>query len=201
MRSVLGPVGTPSTKHQRRGAALDARRLEAGLRRDPATDGPALLRALAPLLVGVHTVASYISIGSEPSTEVIHAALLAAGVQVLAPVLQPDGDLGWAVHTGALVPAGRGLQQPAGPDLGRDALAAAQIVLVPALAVDRRGVRLGRGGGSYDRALPRARALTIALLHDGELVDALPSEPHDIRVDAAATPSGGVIRLPDGMDR
>ena len=118
---------------------------------------------------------------------------------MLAPELQPDGDLGWAVFTGPLASAGRGLQQPAGPDLGREALAAAQIVLVPALAVDRRGVRLGRGGGSYDRALPRARGLTIALLHDGELVDALPSEPHDIRVDAAMTPSGGVIGLPDGM--
>ena len=199
MPSALDSAGLPGAKEQRRAAALAARRLEVGHLNDPATGGPALLRALTPLLVGVHTVASYLSIGTEPSTEAIHVALLTAGVTVLAPVLQPDGDLGWASYTGAVVPAGHGLQQPAGPDLGREALAAAQIVLVPALAVDRRGVRLGRGGGSYDRALPRASGLTIALLHDGELVDALPSEPHDIRVDAAATPSGGVIRLPGGM--
>jgi 5-formyltetrahydrofolate cyclo-ligase len=72
-------------------------------------------------------------------------------------------------------------------------------VVVPALAVDRRGVRLGRGGGSYDRALARlaAGATAVALLHDGELLDALPAEAHDRAVTAAVTPSGGWCDLPD----
>ncbi len=69
-------------------------------------------------------------------------------------------------------------------------------MIVPALLVARDGTRLGRGGGSYDRALARATGLTVALLHDGELVDALPAEPHDVAVQAAATPSLGVVRLP-----
>ena len=75
-----------------------------------------------------------------------------------------------------------------------DAVARADLVVVPALAVDRYGFRLGRGGGSYDRALARVSAstLTVALLHDGELLDRLPAEPHDRPVRAVVTPGGGV---------
>jgi 5-formyltetrahydrofolate cyclo-ligase len=59
-------------------------------------------------------------------------------------------------------------------------------------------VRLGRGGGSYDRALSRIRpnALVVALLYDGELVETLPAEPHDRRVTAVILPGYGLIRLP-----
>ena len=81
------------------------------------------------------------------------------------------------------------MAEPVGPD----AVAAVDAVLVPGLAVDRRGNRLGRGGGSYDRALARVggRAFTCVVLHDGEVVDIpLPREPHDVPVAAAATPSG-----------
>ncbi len=65
-------------------------------------------------------------------------------------------------------------------------------MLVPALLVDRHGTRLGKGGGSFDRALARATGLTIALVHDDEVVDLLPAEPHDVPVRAIATPSTGV---------
>jgi 5-formyltetrahydrofolate cyclo-ligase len=82
--------------------------------------------------------------------------------------------------------------------LGLPAVGLADLVVVPALAVDRAGVRLGRGGGSYDRALARTRpdALLVALLYQGELVDALPTEPHDARVDVAILPETGIARLP-----
>ena len=113
----------------------------------------------------------------------------------LLPVLLPDGDLDWAVHDGHLTGSSRGMLQPGGPRLGVDAISRCDVVLVPALLVDRRGVRLGRGGGSYDRALARARGLTIALVHDDELVEELPREPHDVQVAAVATPGGGVVRL------
>jgi len=125
---------------------------------------------LAGLLAGAR-VASYVSFGTEPGTH----ALLAA--EHLVPVVLPDRDLDW-------VPYGGG--GPRGPD----AVAQCDVVLVPALAVDRAGVRLGRGGGSYDRALRRAGGLVVALLHEGELVDALPAEPHDVPVHAVALPSG-----------
>jgi 5-formyltetrahydrofolate cyclo-ligase len=64
------------------------------------------------------------------------------------------------------------------------------MVLVPALAVDRAGNRLGRGAGYYDRALTKTRAQVVAVIYDDELVDAVPHEPHDRLVDAALRPSG-----------
>jgi 5-formyltetrahydrofolate cyclo-ligase len=106
--------------------------------------------------------------------------------------VRPDGELDWARYDGPLVAAGFGLLEPTGPRLGPEAVATADVVLVPALAVDRHGMRLGRGRGYYDRALGRVPVGTpvCALLHDGELLDAVPSEPHDRPVTAAVTPSG-----------
>lgn len=146
----------------------------------------------------VGPVAAYASLGTEPGT----SALLAALPEVLLPVLRPDGDLDWARWEGQLVAAPRGLQEPPGQCLGPDALAGCSVVVVPALEVDRTGTRLGRGGGSYDRALGRARGLVVAALHDGELVEWLPAEPHDRRVDAVALPGSGLVHLrPSGEAR
>ncbi|MFD0819548.1 5-formyltetrahydrofolate cyclo-ligase, partial [Micromonospora zhanjiangensis] len=77
------------------------------------------------------------------------------------------------------------------------AVGTAELIVVPALAVDRTGVRLGRGGGSYDRALARCgpAALTVALVYDEELIEHVPAQPHDRRVRAVVTPSGGLRRL------
>jgi 5-formyltetrahydrofolate cyclo-ligase len=138
------------------------------------------------------TVAAYVSVGREPGTGPLLEGLVAAGRRVILPVLQPDLDLDWAVYSGptALVSAGRGLLEPAGPLLGPDALATADLVLVPGLAVDRTGLRLGRGGGSYDRALPRATGTTVVLLNSEEVLDEVPAAPHDRRVDAVATERG-----------
>jgi 5-formyltetrahydrofolate cyclo-ligase len=144
------------------------------------------------------TVAAYVPVGREPGgpdlPEVLAAALPPGG-RLLLPVLLDDGELDWAWYEGPLsLRAGpRGLREPAGRRLGVDAIGEAALVIVPALAVDRDGMRLGRGGGSYDRALARAgNAYTVALLHDGELVDSVPAEKHDRPVRAAITPSGGV---------
>ena len=122
------------------------------------------------------------------------AALLAAGKRVLLPVLLPDLDLDWAVHTGdaGLGSASRGLLEPTGPRLGVDAIATPDVVLVPGLAVSPTGLRLGRGGGSYDRALTRVPVgtFTCVLLHDDEVGLDVPAAPHDRPVTAVATPRG-----------
>lgn len=138
------------------------------------------------------TVAAYVSVGGEPGTGPLLDALVAAGRRVILPVLLPDSDLDWAMHTGPLVPAGRGLLEPAGPRLGADAVATADVVLVPGLAADGTGMRLGRGGGSYDRALGRVPVgtFTCVLLHDDELLDRVPAAEHDRAVAAAVTASG-----------
>ncbi|MEU3452034.1 5-formyltetrahydrofolate cyclo-ligase [Micromonospora sp. NPDC006766] len=158
----------------------------------------ALVRRLRPA-----RMSGYVPVGSEPGgsdlPEVLRAALPPAA-ELLLPVLRDDLDLDWAAYTGAesLHAAGRGLREPTGPRLGRSAVAAAELVIVPALAVDHRGRRLGRGGGSYDRALARVpgSALTVALLHDGELLEAVPAQPHDRPVRAVITPTGGLRTLP-----
>ncbi len=124
----------------------------------------------------------------------------ADGHRVLLPVLLPDLDLGWVLDPGP--PDVGDPLRPDGDRLGPGALAACALVLVPALAVDRRGTRLGQGGGSYDRVLARLaaaddgprRPLVLAVVHDDEVLDdVLPREPHDQGVDGALTPSGVVL--------
>jgi 5-formyltetrahydrofolate cyclo-ligase len=155
----------------------------------------ALVPALTAVLPATGPVAAYASVGAEPGTSELLATLTGAGREVLLPLLLPDGDLDWARYDGRLLPGPRGVPQPAGPPLGVGAVADCGLVVVPALAVDRCGTRLGRGGGSYDRALARTSGYVVAALHRGELVDHLPAEPHDRPVHAAAVPGEGLVRL------
>lgn len=155
-------------------------------------------RALAAHLLAVPevrraaTVAAYASVGGEPGTGALIDALRAAGKRVILPVVLPDLDLDWAVYDGDLAPARRGLLEPPGPRLGPDAIATADAVLVPGLAVSPTGLRLGQGGGCYDRALARVPVgtFTCVLLYDDEVGLDVPVEPHDRPVGFAATPSG-----------
>ena len=151
------------------------------------------------------TVAAYVSVGSEPGTGLLLDALAAAGKRVLLPVVLPGLDLDWAVYTGrsGLAPAVRGLLEPTAPRLGREAIAQADVVLVPGTGVSPGGVRLGQGGGCYDRALPRIPPGTpvAVVLYDDEVGIAVPAEPHDVRVGFALTASGvrvlGPLESPD----
>lgn len=178
----------------------------AARRRIPLPDLPTIATALADHLLAAAevrraaTVAAYVSVGREPGTGTLLDRLAAAGTRVLLPVLLRDGDLDWALHAGdgSLTPAGRGLLEPTGPRLGVDAVAGADVVLVPGLAVSAAGDRLGRGGGSYDRALARVPVGTpvCCLLHDGELDRDVPVAPHDRPVTHAVTPGAGWLRRP-----
>jgi 5-formyltetrahydrofolate cyclo-ligase len=145
------------------------------------------------------TVAAYVSIGTEPGTGPLLDALTAMGRRVILPVVLPDLDLDWAVYDGPenLARARRGLLEPTAERLGLEAVATADVVLTPGLAVDRTGMRLGQGGGCYDRALGRVPVgtFTCTLLYDGELVDEVPAAAHDRRVTAVVTPEAGVVRL------
>ena len=146
------------------------------------------------------TVAAYYSMSTEPDTHGLIYALWKRGTYVLLPVLLAGGDLDWASYEGpdSLRPGPRGLTEPAETPRGVQGIASADLVLLPALAVDRLGWRLGRGGGSYDRALTRVGTPipTVALLYDGELLDKVPAGRHDQRVRLIARPSQGITRLP-----
>ncbi|WP_199441247.1 5-formyltetrahydrofolate cyclo-ligase [Umezawaea beigongshangensis] len=156
---------------------------------------PSLLTALA-VPVGAE-VCAYLPIGSEPGSVALLEALRAHGHRVLLPVVVGAAPLDWAVHTGpeGLRPGPHGLREPSGPLLGPAAVGGAGLVLVPALAVDRRGARLGRGGGHYDRTLPAAVAPLVAVVRDEEFVAELPHEEHDVRMTAVLTPERGLTRL------
>ncbi len=154
-----------------------------------------------PELTHARTVAAYVSVGKEPGTLALLDALHARGVRVLLPVLLQDNDLDWGTYGGeaSLTRVRHGgkmaLLEPAGERLGPDAVIEADAVLLPGLAVDARGMRLGRGGGSYDRVLARlehtgADPVLVVLLYDPEVIDRVPGEPHDRPVHAVVTPSG-----------
>ncbi|MEU5710037.1 MULTISPECIES: 5-formyltetrahydrofolate cyclo-ligase [Streptomyces] len=202
-----GRTGEPDKRALRRELLAVRNRLTAD---DVRVAGRALAeRALdLPELAGARTVAAYVSVGGEPGTLALLDALRARGVRVLLPALLPDNDLDWGEYAGpdSLARVRHGgkmaLFEPSGPRLGPDAVTDADVVLLPGLAVDARGMRLGRGGGSYDRVLARleragARPRLVVLLYDTEVVARVPAEAHDKPVHAVVTPSG-VRRFPHG---
>ncbi|MCL7428668.1 5-formyltetrahydrofolate cyclo-ligase [Streptomyces sp. YS415] len=203
--SQIGRPAEPDKRTLRRDFLAVRSRLTAD---DVRESGVALAdRALRlPELARARTVAAYVSVGSEPGTPALLDALRARGVRVLLPALLPDNDLDWGVYTGesSLAPVRHGermtLLEPSGERLGPDAVTTADVVLLPGLAVDARGMRLGRGGGSYDRVLARleradAHPALVVLLYDTEVVERVPAEAHDRPVQAVVTPSG-VRRFP-----
>lgn len=191
---MTAPSSDPATKTDLRARLLaDRRAVPANVREQEA-------QALADWLIGLSgTVCAYVPIGSEPGSIAMLDALVTAGCEVLLPVVPDAGPLDWAGYAGpdALAPAQFGLLEPIGPRLGADAVRSAATVLVPALAVDRRGTRLGRGAGHYDRTLVLAgpAAELIAVVRDSELVDTLPREMHDVPMTAALSPTAGFTRL------
>ncbi len=166
-------------------------------------ESQALREHLVAIVGDDDAVAAYAPIETEPGYPDLPDVLLDLGVRVLLPVARSSDDgtalpLRWAEHRHAgLVAAPFGLLEPGGPWLAPPALATVRTVFVPALAVDRRGVRLGRGAGFYDRSLsfrdPAARL--IAVVRDDELVDELPADPHDVPMTHALTPGRGLVTL------
>ena len=138
-------------------------------------------------------IACYASMATEPPTDLLIQALRAAGHRVWLPRVNGTGlawvriDEGtqWAVHP-------LGMREPSGP-ASAVLPGSTAIVFMPALAVDRSGHRLGQGGGFYDRALldlpthDEGGPMRVALVFADEVLDALPVEPHDLRVDAIVT--------------
>ncbi len=163
------------------------------------------------------TVAGYSPLAGEPSPDALLCALADAGVRVLLPVLRPDRDLDWRVAGPAVASERAGSD---GGTLGLTAVTRADVVLLPGVAGDRAGRRLGRGGGSYDRVLARlavggtspnaasqdaagqgaVRPWTCLLVWPEELLARVPAQDHDRPVDAVATATG-LVRAPSAGHR
>ncbi len=168
-----------------------------------AAEADALRTHLATLPIAGTTVCAYVPVGAEPGTPDMLAALRGRGLRVLVPAVAegPPAPLHWGeYHPDTLVTGRFGLATPPPPWLPPHALGDAAVVLVPALAVDAAGVRLGRGGGFYDRSLPLAApgAARVAVVRDDEMLAALPADPHDVTMTHALTPGRGLVRLTRG---
>jgi 5-formyltetrahydrofolate cyclo-ligase len=194
---VTSDPAASAAKAELRAQFLDRRRARPVPERTAAA--AAVTRGLLRGLAGVRTFAAYLPEDDEPGYGRLPAAFTQLGARVLLPVTPTDGrELAWAVDTGRLAPGRHGLLEPLGPRLGATAVGTADVIVVPAVAVARNGIRLGRGGGYYDRALQHARpdAVVVALVFDDEFVDELPTEPHDRPVAVVVTPSRGWQTLP-----
>lgn len=135
-------------------------------------------------------VTAYEPMRTEPPVDGLTDALLGAGVRVLVPITLEKPRLDWA-----------DLTDPRRTPLGEEVLADVDVAFVPALAISREGVRLGQGGGYYDTTLPRLRELSggapvVVVLHDHEVLPAVPADTHDAVVDAVLRPGTGTMRLP-----
>jgi len=144
--------------------------------------------ATSPEFLNSKVIASYMSYGDEPDTRQLNLELIKAGKTLLLPRISGD-NLEWVQWNGdeSQLQQKKKISEPSGPAFTN--LAAIEVIIVPALRIDRSGYRLGQGGGFYDRALPHLAAWSIGLIHPDEISgEDLPREPWDIPLHAAATP-------------
>lgn len=143
---------------------------------------------------GAREVAAYLALPEEPGTDGILAWARAHDVRVLLPIVRQDGLLDWAEQGDTIAEGAFGLPEPTGEVLPPTALCDVDVILAPASAVDRRGMRLGWGRGFFDKALGALgqRPPVYALVFDDEILDAVPAEAHDQPVDGAIAPSGRI---------
>lgn len=192
-------LDTEDAKEALRERLRRARRARSERQRQEDAEALAAVVESNPQVQAARCVSLYCARPTEPGTEPLLERLRARGVRVLLPVLAEGLQRGWAEYVGLddLQTRAPGRPpEPSGPNLGAEALRDADVVLTPALAVDTSGVRLGQGGGWYDRALLHVApgALVAAVVYPDEVYDSathpLPLEEHDRRVHAVVTPEG-----------
>jgi 5-formyltetrahydrofolate cyclo-ligase len=142
--------------------------------------------------LGARTIACYLSTAFEPNTRAFLNWALADGRRVLLPIARQDGLLDWAEGDGETETEGLyGLPEPVGGILGPIAINDADLIVIPASAVDQRGTRMGWGRGYFDRTLGSMENCppVFAVVFDDEILDEVPREVHDAPVDGAVTPT------------
>jgi 5-formyltetrahydrofolate cyclo-ligase len=186
---------TGDASHQKRALRVelrDRRRQVSERERVAATD--ALTAHLVKLAtdLDVSSISAYLPTNDEPNTRPFVEWAVARGIRVLIPVSRNDGLLDWAVTDGGSETPGLfGMPQPTADVLGPIAINDVGLIVVPAACVDRSGMRMGWGRGYFDRTLGSMERCppVYAVIFDNELVDSVPSEVHDKRVDGVVTPN------------
>ena len=137
----------------------------------------------------VQSVATYLSFGTEPSTTEFISSLLDDGIEVLVPKILPDETLAWYKWDGvSATTSSLGMREPDESKLQAVSIQEADLLIIPALAVDRIGNRLGRGKGYFDRELSvLSDSKVYAVCFEDEVLESIPSEVHDQRVSGVVT--------------
>ncbi len=138
---------------------------------------------------GVNKVTCYLPFGSEPDTELFIDWALDNNIAVLLPVSKADGTLEWVNFEGETKVGIFGFHEATGQAVQPIDV---DLAIIPALAVDNQGIRIGKGKGFYDRGLLEfePKPPIVAVVFDSEVLDSIPAEIHDHPVDAAVTPTG-----------
>lgn len=174
---------------QKREMRTDLKLRRASREYDPELAG-AICVQMAELVLsnGASKVACYLAYGDEPDTELFIDWAIENEIEVLLPVSKPDGSLSWVSFEGETQTGMFGFAEP----IGKAAeLSGADLIFIPALAIDKSGQRLGKGKGYYDRALAALESVApvIAVVFDDEIINDVPTEDHDHPVDAVVTPT------------
>ncbi|CAG7616881.1 5-formyltetrahydrofolate cyclo-ligase [Leucobacter soli] len=178
-------------KRRVRDAVRSARAALTETQRAASTDGLTSQLVTLASARGARSVSCYLPVGAEPDTRPFLAWARDEGVEVLLPAARPDGLMDWIVDRGAGTVVGAyGIPEPNGERLSPLAVGNVDLMLIPASAVDRNGIRVGWGRGYFDRCLGpmTERPPVFAVIYESELHDALPHEPHDIPVTGVVTP-------------
>lgn len=141
-------------------------------------------------------IACYLSTDDEPGTRPFLEWAALNGIDVILPVSRPDGLMDWVSSRGGTEQPGLfGISEVVGEPLGAGILAGVDLMIIPAAAVDRSGMRLGWGRGYFDRALSALHHSppVYAVVFDSEFRETVPREPHDQPVDGVVTPNTSVL--------
>ena len=189
-------IMTADVSHQKRALRVELQERRRQLSgRDRTATTTALTEHLIDLTTALHveSIAAYLPTINEPNIRPYVAWALEQGIRVLIPISRNDGLLDWAVADGLDEIEGIfGMPEPTGELLGPIAINDVDLIIVPAASVDRSGMRMGWGRGYFDRTLGsmERRPPVYAVIFDNELVESVPSEVHDKRVDGVVTPGG-----------
>ncbi|PVE95063.1 MULTISPECIES: 5-formyltetrahydrofolate cyclo-ligase [unclassified Microbacterium] len=180
-------------KRALRAELRERRQLLSESQRDAAaSDIGARLDALVDEL-GARSISCFLSTTTEPGTREFVTRAVRRGIRVLLPITRADGLLDWAVATDddRVAEGLFGLPEPTGEVLGPIAVNDVDLMIVPAAAVDRSGMRMGWGRGYFDKTIGSMEKCppVYAVIYDSEILDSLPREVHDQPVNGVVTPT------------
>ena len=187
------PDAVSAAKRALRAELRERRQILSESARDAAATGiRAQLDALVDRL-GVTSMSCYLSTTTEPGTHVFVEQAVARGIRVLLPITRADGLLDWAVATpdGDIAEGLFGLPEPVGEVLGPIAVNDVDLLVIPAAAVGRDGMRLGWGRGYFDKTLGSMERCppVYAVVFDSEILDEVPADVRDEPVTGVVTPT------------